>query len=812
MQTLPRGLTTKEAKKRLAEYGFNEIVSKPRRSLAIYFFLRFKNPLIFILIFAATIAAFLGDWSSSLIIIVIVIASVILDFVNTYKSEHAAEQLKKQVMITATVIRDNSIKEISLAFIVPGDVVMLSAGDLIPADGEVLSAKDFFVNEASLSGESFPAEKTPEQTVFLGTNVVTGTAAMTVTATGGKTKFSSIAASVTAPDQPTEFDRSIKNFSFLIMKITFLLVIFIFLVNTLLKHNILESFLFATALSVGLTPELLPMIIALNLSKGSLSMSRHGVIVKKLSAIQNFGSMDILCTDKTGTLTEDRIVLMEYIDGFGKKSEEVFLYGYINSVHSSGLHNPLDEAVKKYKSLDIRDYRKIDEIPFSSLRRRNSIVVEKDSELTLVTKGAPEDIIKICRWYSPDETLNKKQAAAFIKEYHRFSSAGYRVLAVATRKIAERKEIYRTIEEKDLTFRGFIAFLDPPKKTVSETLRILEKHGVEIKILTGDNELVTEKIATEINLPVRGVLTGIELEKLTDEELKFKAESATIFSRVSPDQKKRLIEALQERGHVVGYLGDGLNDAPSLKAADVGISVNNAVDAAKDSADLILLHKSLRELVDGVIQGRKTFANTLKYLMMDLSSNFGNMFSMAAASLFLPFLPMLPVQILLNNLIYGVSQFAIPLDEVDARYVERPRRLNINFIKKFMVVFGSLSSVFDFFTFGVLLFIFHLSGNSFQTGWFLESIATQTLVIHVIRTARLPFWQSRPARVLLFSTIGAAIVGWSIALSKLGQYFKFTPLPLWVIMVIAGIVVSYLITVELAKRIFYKKIFSAIES
>lgn len=800
------GLTGEEAAKSLDQYGYNEIAEGKKLSGFLAFLIKFRNPLVLILVFAAIISALTGDSVSACIIILIVVLSVALDFVNTYKSQKAAEDLKAKVETLAEVFRDGKLIQLPLRQIVPGDVVQMEAGDVTPADGKIIFAKDLFLNESSLTGESFPSEKLENDPVFLGTNIITGSGRMLVELTGKKTKFSKIAESLEEQQKPTEFDRSIKDFSYLIMKITFILVIFIFLVNAVLKgsSNILESFLFAAALAVGLTPELLPMIINLNLSKGSLAMSKHGVIVKKLTAIQNFGAMDVLCTDKTGTLTEDKIVLVKYVNAEGREDEEIFEKAFISSNFRSGFKNPLDVAVKNYKNFDISKYKKIDEIPFDYQRKRDSIVVQSSLGRLMVSKGAPEEMFLTCGFYKDQNNkINPVIISQLEKEYYALSSDGFRVLAVAYKNLPE-KAAYEKEDEKDLIILGFIAFLDPPKKTVTETLRTLENYGIAIKVITGDNELVTKKIAQEINLEILGMLVGNEIDKLNDVQLSLAVEKTTIFARVTPDQKKRIIEALQKNKHVVGFMGDGINDAPSLKAADVGISVNNAVDVAKESADLILLHKSLKELVDGVIQGRKTFANTLKYLMMGLSSNFGNMFSMAGASMFFPFLPMLPTQILLNNLIYDSSQFVIPLDNVDEEAIKKPRQMKIHFLRRFMIVFGIISSVFDFLTFVTLTFIFHYTEHQFQTGWFITSFATQMLVVFVIRTKAVPFYKSKPAKSLITSVFIALAVALFLALGPVKQIFNFEPIS--IAMVFSGLVITllYLIIVEFAKRKFYE--------
>lgn len=800
------GLTSKEAKRRLEKYGPNSIIYKTERPPLVRFLLEFKNPLIFILIIAAVISFFVGGWVSSIIIILMVLLSTVLDFINTHKSQKAADELKEKVRVNAKVLRDGKMEEISVYLVVPGDVVVLEPGDIIPADGKAIDSKDFFVDESSLTGESFPIEKPPGALVFMGSNVVTGDAQVLIESTGKNTRFSSIAVELLKKDEMTDFDRGIQQFSYLILKIVFVLVAGIFLANIVTKHNsILDSFLFALALAVGLTPELLPMIITFNLSKGSLALAKHGVIVKKLSAIQNFGSMDILCTDKTGTLTEGKIALVKCVDGQGKNSDDVLLYAYINSYYETGIKNPLDNAVREFKTIDIAAYKKVDEIPFDYTRRRGSIVVD-DGQRTMVTKGVPEEIFNIAKYYqsTADEFEGKIKTKAN-EIYESLSREGFRVLAVAKRVLSDSKKVYTKNDEKEMVFLGFIAFLDPPKTTVTKTLKIIEEYGVEIKILTGDNELVTQKVAQEIELKVKGLFKGDQVAAMDDAALEKAAEHATIFARLSPDQKKRIITILQKNGHVVGYLGDGINDAPSLKAADAGISVNNAVDVAKESADIILLRKSLRELINGVIEGRKTFANTIKYLMMNLSSNFGNMFSLAGASLLLPFLPMLPSQVLLNNLLYDSSQFAIPLDKVDREDIKKPRRWNINFIKKFMLVFGPVSSIYDFTTFFVLFYVFHLGASAFQTGWFLESLATQTLVVHIIRTRKLSFVKSWASKALFFSTFAVVIGSWLLVFSGFGRYFQFVFLNLWQSLAIVAIVVVYLINVEVVKKWFFRR-------
>lgn len=804
MKHSPAGLTTREATARLKHYGPNALaITKPRSPL-LALASRFTNPLVIILMLAAILSAFLGDRVSFVIIIVIVLVSTVLDFANSYRSQLAADALKNRVRVEADVLRDGQWTKQPLTNLVPGDIVKLTAGRMIPADGKVQSGKDLSANESALTGESFPVGKPPGEELYLGASIISGSGTMVVERTGATTKFSHLAHTVSAQDTPTEFDREIKDFSLLIIKLTTFLVITIFTFNIFFRHNTLESLLFSVALAVGLTPELLPLIITLNLTKGSLAMARHGVIVKQLASIQNLGSMDILCTDKTGTLTEDRIALIRHVDGYGVESPSVLLHGYIVSTFTTGFENPLDSAVRKFKTVNIQGYSKLDEIPYDFERKRESVVVAQGSRRLLVSKGAPEEIMRICSTYAgglPFEAVKTEIQA----QYETLSNQGFRVLAVATRSVA-RQSSYEPTDERSLTFIGFMAFLDPAKVSVKTTLEKMAEYGVAVKIVTGDNALVTRKIADDIGLEISGILTGVDIEKLTSPQLRDAVERTTIFARVNPEQKLRIIEQLRANRHVVGYLGDGINDAPALKAADIGISVNNAVDVARSTADLILLRKSLDSLIDGVIEGRRTYANTLKYLMMSLGSNFGNMFSMAGGSLFLPFLPMQATQILLTNLLYDTSQFALPLDGVDSEGLKRPRKLSIASLKKIMWVFGPLSSIFDFATFGLLLFVFHFGMAEFQTGWFLESIATQTFVVYVIRTRKIPFVQSSPSPYLIASTLATVALGYGLVFTPLARYFGFSLLPVSAFLAIIGIVTTYLLTAEFVKRQVFARV------
>jgi Mg2+-importing ATPase len=801
-----KGLSFRDVKKLQRQYGLNILQEDHRKNKALLALLaRFKNPLVIILLLAASLSLFFGDRASFFIIIAIVALSVGLDFLNTYRSERAAEALKDKVRVKAHVIREGSEHLVAVSELVPGDIVLLSAGKVIPADGVIIDGKDLSTNEAALTGESFPQGKLIDAEVFMGSGVISGLGMMRVTKTGSATQFAHIAKSLQSVHRVTEFETEIKEFSVLIIKITFCLVLFVMTINVLFHRDLLESILFSLALAVGLTPELLPLIITLNLTKGSLKMAKEGVIVKQLSAVQNFGSMDILCTDKTGTLTENKISLVKYVDGKNNDSEYVLKLGYLVSSFSTSLSNPLDVAVKAHKGVDITMYRKIDEIPFDFERKREAVVIHhtNDKRRFLVVEGAPEEVLKISKTYGSDKIHITDQLRATIQDtYDKLSRDGFRVLAVASKEIEPEKR-YEPTDEKDMSFYGFLAFLDPAKDSVSDTLERMRTMGISIKIITGDNIYVTEKIASDIGLPVEGSLNGDEIDKLSKRELETAVEKTTIFARVNPEQKMQIIQALQANGHIVGYMGDGINDAPSLRAADVSVSVNNAVDVAKDAADFILLRKNLHELINGVTEGRKTFANTMKYLRMSLSSNFGNMFSMAGASLFLPFLPMLATQILLNNLLYDTSQFAIPLDNVDDSEVLKPHTLNIKEIRKFMWSYGLLSSIFDFITFGILMLVFRADQAHFQAGWFIESIMTQIFVVYIIRTRLNPFKESKPSKPLIASTLLVITAALLVILLPIREIFRFGLLSPVQIGALVCVVAVYLCFAELIKCRFY---------
>ncbi len=819
--TTEQGLSAAEAAARLAEYGRNIINPAKEQYILLEFLSHFKSPLIIILLVASIISASFGQITNLIIIAIMVLASVTLDFIEEHSANRAAQKLRDRVKTMATVIRDGRQQEVHAAYLCPGDLIFLSSGDLVPADARLLAADDFFVNQSSLSGESWPKEKNERSDaaaksslldlnniVFMGTNVVSGTATAVILKTGAATEFGKIAAKLGQPQEQSDFEVGIARFGFFIMRVIIFLVLLIFLLNSLINKQVLESFMFAVAIAVGVTPELLPMIMSVTIARGSLKMAKQGVIVKKQAAIPNFGSMDVLCTDKTGTLTEDKITLINYTDAAGRASDRVLLNTYLNSYFQTGVKNPLDEAVLKFKKLPVGAYKKFEEIPFDFVRKMMSIAVAGPAGQYLITKGAPEEVIKRCQSYREGErahVLTEVAQAKALAYYHQASADGYRVLAVASKPLTVAKAKYTKADEAELTLEGFVAFLDPAKAGVKKILRQLASLGVEVKVISGDNELVTHKICYEVGLDIKGVLLGAEAETMTDDALKIRAEHTTIFARFSPDDKNRVINVLRANNHVVGYLGDGINDAPSLQAADVGISVNNAVDVAKESADIVLTTKSLEALVAGILEGRKVFANTMKYILMGLSSNFGNMFSVIGAVLFVPFLPMLPIQILLNNFIYDVSQVTIPTDKVDEAWLTKPRRWNLKYVKKFMYTFGPISSIFDILTFVIMLYVFHAGAGLFQTAWFMESLATQTLVIHFIRTRRLPFLQSTASKWLLASTLSAVVIGWLIPYTPLGGFFQFSPLPAKVLIAIGGLVVIYLFLVEVAKRIFYHR-------
>ena len=830
LSTSQLGLTSEEARSRLKTYGYNQLPQRKRRTRTVEFLYHLRNPLVFILLFAGLISGLIHPGVDTIIIFSIVLLSVVLDVYQESKAEKSAEMLKKRVVTTATVLRDGARKEVQLSEVVPGDIIYFSAGDIVPADSRVISLKDLYVDQSGLTGESFPVEKATtariaaksttiteaSNCVFLGTSVVSGTATAVAVRTGGSTEYGKIAKQLVGRAPETEFERGLRRFGFLIMQVALVLVIFVFFINAFLKpvvshlqSDIVESLLFAVALAVGLTPELLPMIVSVNLSKGALEMSKKDVIVKRLASIQNFGNMDVLCTDKTGTLTENVITLVLHVDMEGKDNEKVLLYAFLNSYYETGLKSPLDDAVLKYKQMDAKGFDKVDEVPFDFIRRRVSVVVQHEKGRLMICKGALEEIASVCSRFELEDKiidLTSEQQKKMQDNYHKLSSQGFRVLGVSYRR-TEGKSAYSVKDERDMIFLGFIAFMDPPKESSKESLQLLKKGGIELKIITGDNELVTRKVCEQLGFEVKGVVLGSGVAQLQDNALARIVEKANVFARVSPAQKDRIMSALKRNGHVVGFLGDGINDATSMHTADVGISVENAVDVAKESADIILLRKDLTVLSAGALEGRKTFGNTMKYILMGISSNFGNMFSAAGASVFLPFLPMLPTQILLNNILYDVSEVTIPTDNVDQEYIQKPKRLDARYIRNFMIFFGPISSIFDFLTFFIMLQVFsgYTNVSLFQTAWFIESLCTQTLVIFAIRTRKSPFYRSKPSKPLFLTSL--IIVGTAVLLpfTPLGSFFGFVAPPIKFFAFLVGFVGAYLLLVEVLKRLFYKR-------
>ena len=815
------GLSGIEARSRLSKFGPNLFRDHQEQPLWLQFLSRFKNPLIILLLVASAISALTGEMTNFLIITVMVLFSVTLDFVQEHRAGKAAASLRQSVSVRATVIRDGKQFEVPVTEVVPGDLVVLSAGDMIPADGRVLEAHDFFVKQALLTGESYPVEKRPGElaagatdiqeaanAVFMGTTVISGSARVQVVNTGAGTAIGAIADTLTRQPPPTAFEIGTHRFGMLIMRLTILLVLFVLLVNALMHKPWLESFLFAVALAVGLTPELLPMVVSITLSRGALLMAKKRVIVKRLAAIQNLGSMDVLCTDKTGTLTEAKIRLEQHVDPQGKPSARVLELAYLNSFFETGLKSPLDEAILAHENIDVSAWKKIDEVPFDFERRRVSVLLDKGNGRLLVVKGASEEIIGLCTHYEEQGNdaqipLDKASREKIHGVHVALEKEGFRVLGIAWREVPADHPHAVVGDEAQLVFAGLAAFLDPPKESAGAALAALKDSGVSVRIVTGDSELVTQHVCAQLNIPVTGVLTGKEIEQMDDSALRIKVETANLFCRVNPSQKERVILALKARGHVVGYLGDGINDAPSLHSADVGLSVDSAVDVAKEAADMILLDQDLNVLHDGVLEGRRTFGNIMKYIMMGTSSNFGNMFSMAGAALFLPFLPMLPTQILLNNVLYDVSEVPIPLDQVDAEELRQPRVLDMKFIRDFMLVIGPISSVFDFLTFYVMLVVLKADEMLFQTGWFVESLCTQVLVIFIIRTRGNPF-KSRPHPVLAATSLAVVAIGAVLPFTPLGTYFGFVPPPARFYFILAAMVVIYLVIVEVAKQGFYR--------
>jgi Mg2+-importing ATPase len=795
------GLTQSEAESRARTSGPNEVAQERQRGWFIRLLIIVRNPLVILLAILSSISFATGDARAGSVMAGMVVLSVALRFLQEARADSAAAKLKAMIHVTATVVRDGKARELPLRDLVPGDIINLSAGDMIPGDVRVIAAKDLFVSQGTLTGESLPVEKfhdadskaadSPAElknTCFMGTSVQSGTATAVVVVTGVHTYLGAMASSITEEEPPTSFDQGLSRFTWLMIKLMAIMVPLVFLINGFTKHDWKAAFFFAMAVAVGLTPEMLPMIVSVCLAKGALALSRKKVIVKRLNAIQNFGGMDVLCTDKTGTLTEDRVVLQRHCNVAGRETDEVLLDGYLISHFQTGLKNLLDTAIlnsSDFRQKDLVDkFKKLDEIPFDFTRRMMSVLVENpEGNAILLTKGAPEEIFHQCSQFELDGKLSPMDPAlmkGLKDEYASLSNDGFRVLAVAVKELPGKRACSKD-DEHDLVLKGYVAFLDPPKHTAAAAIEALRKHGVTVKILTGDNDLISRKVCKDVGLLPDPMLLGDAVEKMSDTELAVAAESTTLFARLSPAHKQRIVRALRGKGHVVGFMGDGINDSPALRAADIGISVDTAADIAKESADLILLEKDLMVLEGGVIEGRKVFANIIKYIRMGASSNFGNMFSVLGASAFLPFLPMAPIQILTNNMLYDFSQIPIPTDAVDDEQVARPRPWNIGEIKRFILCIGPISSIFDYSTFFVMLWVFKCWDPSrasvFQTGWFVESLMTQTLVIHIIRTNKIPFLQSRASWTLTVTTLAIMAFGAWLPYSPVASSLGLAQLP-----------------------------------
>ena len=839
LNTRAEGLSAEEAEARLEQYGANILAKDQRPGFGKLLWHALRNPLVILLAVLATVSFATSDVRAGLMMLSMIALSVGLKLVQEAKATNAAAKLKSMISVTATVLRGGTAQEIAVARLVPGDVVQLAAGDMIPGDVRILQAKDLFVIQGALTGESFPVEKHPlamdapqassagialDTIAFLGTSVESGTAAAVVVSTGGSTYLGSMAASLQEQPVTTAFDRGISNFTWLMLRFMAVMVPLVFVINGVTKGSWLQAFFFALAVAVGLTPEMLPMIVTVCLSKGAVAMGRKKVIVKRINAIQNLGAMDVLCADKTGTLTCDRVILERHCNVMLREDDEVLTLAYLNSHFQTGLKNVLDRAVlahtETHEKANIPAYTKVDEIPFDFQRRIMSVVVRTPAGKDLiVSKGAPESIFPKCQNFELDGALlpmDHPHIEELQKEHNLLSADGFRVLAIATKEVAPHETTaahatpYAKSDEQDLILRGYVAFLDPPKEGAAAAIDVLQRHGVAIKVVTGDNELVACKICKDVGLSTEFILLGDQVERMSVEELAGAAEKTTLFARVSPAHKQKIIEALQSSHHTVGFMGDGINDAPALHAADVGISVDTAVDIAKESADMILLEKSLLVVDDGVIEGRKVFSNIIKYVRMGASSNFGNMFSVLGASVFVPFLPMLPVQILANNLLYDISQTTIPTDAVDSERLVAPRRWDLTELTKFVLFIGPCSSVFDYTTYFMMLYVFNCwnvstvqaaahSASLFRTGWFVESLLTQTLIIHVIRTNKIPFLQSRCSWPVLVTSVAVMAIGIGIPFSPLGPYLGFSRLPSLYWPLLAATLLCYVLLTQFVK-------------
>lgn len=830
-ETSLAGLSPEAVEERLERFGRNTVVREATVRWWTHLLHAFNNAFILLLLTLAAVAALTSDYEAAVIISVMVFVSVVLRFVQEFRSSQAAEKLREMVETTATVTRNGVKSEVPVDELVPGDIVHLSAGDMIPADLRLLNAKDLFVSQAALTGESLPVEKfangeAPDRgsllehpkLCFMGTNVVSGTGLGVVVQTGEATYFGTLARQVTGRRVETEFDRGVSRVSRLLIRFTLVMTPVVFFINGFTKGDWAQAFFFALSVAVGLTPEMLPMIVTANLARGAVNMSRKKVIIKRLHSIQNFGAMDVLCSDKTGTLTQDKVILERHLDVLGRDSEKVLQLAYLNSYYQTGLKNLLDVAILEHAELEqglrlATDYRLVDEIPFDFSRRRMSVVVETEKrEELLITKGAVEEMLQVCR----DVEIDRKPYPLTDEYKYRarvmarqLNEQGFRVIAVAFRRFPLGTQTYSQAAERHMVLAGFMAFLDPPKESAGPAIKALQSHGVAVKILTGDNDAVTVRVCQEVGLAIEQILLGPEIDGMSDEELTVAARKTNVFAKVSPAGKARIVAALQRGGHVVGFLGDGINDAPALRQADVGISVNTAVDIAKESADIILLEKSLMVLEEGVLEGRRTFGNILKYIRMGTSSNFGNMFSVLGASAWLPFLPMQPVQLLVQNLLYDFSQIGIPFDQMDEEYLSKPRRWNVGSIGRFMLLLGPISSIFDYVTFSLMWFVFranHPGAQSlFQSGWFVEGLLSQTLIVHIIRTRRVPFLESRASAALTALTGAVMVAGLAIPYTPLGRSLGLQPLPWTYFPWLFAILVAYCALAQWTKSWFDKR-------
>jgi len=819
LQTTDNGLTSNEVKKRLISYGANRLKPKKRSGVFTILIDQFKSPIILILLFATALSLFLNNLVDASIILSIVIISGLLGFWQEHSASNAVEKLLAIVQINTSVLRDGKQQEIHVEEIVPGDVIILNAGDIVPGDCLLLESKDLFVDEAMLTGETYPVEKyvavlpadialaQRTNALWMGTHIVSGNSKALVTLIGKETEFGKVSERLKLKEPETDFEHGIRKFGFFLGEVTLVLVVIIFAINVYLHRPVLEAFLFSLALAVGLTPQLLPAIISINLAHGAKKMAQKKVIVKRLASIENFGSMNIICSDKTGTLTEGTVQVESALDVNGNENEKVFLFAFLNASFETGFTNPIDEAILNFRKIEISEYQKQDEIPYDFLRKRLSIAVKHGDSHLMVTKGAIANILEVCSSVETKEGSIVDIASLqdqIQKHFADFSNQGLRTLGIAYKNIPAETPINKA-DEKDMVFLGFLTLFDPPKANIAETIAKLKKLGVSLKIITGDNHLVAASLSKKMGLSDYKIIAGPELRQLSDGALLRRVGEIDVFAEIEPNQKERIIIAMRKAGNVVGYMGDGINDASALHAADVGISVDTAADVAKDAADIVLLEKDLGVLIEGVREGRTTFANTLKYVFMATSANFGNMFSMAGLSLFIPFLPLLPKQILLTNLMTDFPEMAIATDNVDEQMISYPRRWDIKAIRKFMITFGLVSSVFDFITFGLLLLILRANEVQFRTGWFLESVISASIIVLVIRS-RKPFFKSKPGKYLLIATLSIAVITMILPFTPVGAVFGFGALSFTTYLLLMLIVALYVIAAEITKRFFYKRV------